>query len=892
MKKTIKYPKKYPKKFQDDKNYSEDSNKKTVSIEDNQNTITKFFRITSKHKSTSVVPMRQKDKIAPNKNYTLSKYKFGKQKKKQNAYTKKILKKKKNNNDNNNNKIDISKYVFFSEKYCEEIQNIFENNFIRNFNSYLEANFKNDNKNIEPKFDINIQIFQNFIIKYLLNTYNDLIYVSKKYMTDTDKNNENENDEIELLSHDEKKNINFEYSPINILESNLFYPELCSNVVDFINNFQINKKVNCALLLYRPNNDFITYIDKIQLICDQKGYNLLVREDEANKLMSFEKIKLINQNYIIGSLKDKNKKYLDIIEAVSNTDKWKKFIEENDIYSLVDEDQKNNIRDKRLSRSQITIHSTKNLSSKIINNKNKGNNILSNTILTFIGHDSKEIKSQANNEDNNSKEFNIAQNYQQNILEKFNKRKNLILFVDNFEENEDNIKYINQINSLIPNSRSPIIILTNNLSLFTNNLIIGNKSFQTRYNPYLIENEGINQKENVIYLTFLIMYFISFFPNFKLKKKNILNKNLNDSDIINNLSVNLEKINIDSNNDDSRRENEKNENILELIKKSINDIFANINLNTVNNALYSSLITLAHIITIINNYELDNILVYLKNLFLFSDMELKKKNITDFTDIILSLQNQVLKEIEEYRVNDDIYNDDLLKLNDKYELYSFSDYEYGVIDNIGEKQYKSKIINYGINKDVDFNKESFFYINEFYDDYKDNQIFNYISNKELNERIIEDYKFYHNYLNSSTTILNHSDTIKINIILIQIISEPSLSIKDKLRFFEIKKNKTINFQSQNMDSNNNLKEDKISVLNKIFSKCPSELFKKYINAHMGFKYYIKFFIDNNTYYIPDKLLFYNYYNYYYLMEQINPDQNSSDYEEDENEEEESDEEEE
>ena len=273
-------------------------------------------------------------------------------------------------------------------------------------------------------------------------------------------------------------------------------------------------------------------------------------------------------------------------------------------------------------------------------------------------------------------------------------------------------------------------------------------------------------------------------------------------------------------------------------------------------------------------------------------MELKKKNITDFTDIILSLQNLVLKEIEEYRVNDDINNDDLLKLNDNYELYSFSDYEYGVIDNIGEKQYKSKIINYGINKDVDFNKESFFYINEFYDDYKDNQIFNYISNKELNERIIEDYKFYHNYLNSSTTILNHSDTIKINIILIQIISEPSLSIKDKLRFFEIKKNKTINFQSQNMDSNNNLKEDKISVLNKIFSKCPSELFKKYINAHMGFKYYIKFFIDNNTYYIPDKLLFYNYYNYYYLMEQINPDQNSSDYEEDENEEEESDEEEE
>ena len=912
MKRAIKYPKKYPKNYQDNQTDS-DSNKKTISIEDNKITLLNFFKISSMHKSTSIIPARQTDKIEQYKNYRLSKYNFGKQKKKKNVNIKKLLKKKKNND---NNKINISNFVFFSEKYCQEIKHIFENNFIRNFNRYLEINFEDDRKNIGPRHDLNIskitfnkfvqQIFQQFITKYLLNTYNDLIYVSNNYMTDI--NNENNYDEIELLSYDEKQNIFLEYTPINLSESNLFYPELSSIVVKFIKNFRkklINKEPKCALLLYRPNNDFITYISKIRLICDQMGYNLLVKENEVNKLMTFEKLKLINQNYIIGSLKDKNKKYLEIIEAVSNTDKWKKFVEENELYSLVDEDKKffnkidktqriNNNRYKKISKSQSTIHTTQDLSKKIINKKNKGNNILSNTILTFIGHNSEEIKSQNINENNNSKEYNIAQNYQQNILEKFNKRQNLILFVDNFEENEDNIKYINQINSLIPNSRSPIIILTNNLSLFTNNLIIGNKSFQTRYIPYQIINEGVIQKEHVIYITFLIMYFISFFPNFKLKKEIILN-NLNNKDINNDISVNLQNINEHSNADKIKKENENNDYILEFIKKSINNIFTNINLNTYGNTLYSSFITLSYIVSIINNYELDNILVYLKNLFLFSDKESKNNYIKlNPLNIIASLKNKIFQEIEEFQVNEDINNEDLLKLNDKYELYSFSDYEYGVINNIGEKQYKSKIINYGINKGVDFNKESFFYINEFYDDYKDNQIFNYISNKELNERIIEDYKFFHSYYNSSNTILNHSDIIKINIILTQIIFNERISLDDTSRFLGIKYSKRSNYQNQNKNSNNNLMKEKISLLNKIFKNCPFELFNKYINAHIGLKYYIEVFIDNKKYYVPDKLLFYNYYNDYYLMEQIDSEQKNKFYnnEEDEYEEEDLDEEEE
>ena len=917
MKRPILYPKKFPKKYQDDKDDS-NSNKKTVSIEQNNFTLLNFFKITSMHKSTSInkkeSPRRQvfmrlkRDKTDPNQNYRLSKYNIGKPKKKKKSNIKRFLKKPNNNNDNN--KIDISNFVLFSEKYCDEIKNIFENNFIRNFKSYLDTNFNNDRKNISRRHDLNIskntfnefiqQIFELFIEKYLLNTYNKLIYISKNYLIDNN-NDENNYNEVELLSYNEKENIYLEYSPINIQESNLFYPELSSTIVKFIKNFskkKLNKMPNCALLLYRPSNDFSSYINKIRLICDQMGYNLLVKENEINKLMSFEKLKLINQNYIIGSLKDKNKKYLEIIEAVANTDKWKKFVEENDIYSLIEEEKIfvkninrtqmiNNIRNKKMSKSQSCIHTTQNLSKKMINKKNKTNDILSNTILTFIGHNSnEEINSQQNNDNNNSKAYNIAKDYQQNILEKFNKRRNLILFVDNFEENEDNIKYVNQINSLIPNSKSPIIILTNNLPLFTNNLIIGNTSFQTRYIPHQIENEGIIQKENIIYITFLIIYFISFFPNFNLKKEIKLN-NLNNKDINNNFSFNRENIA-----DNSQKESENNDYILKKIKKSINEVFININLNTYNNELYSSFISLSNIISIKNNYELDNILVYLKNLFLFINMDLKRNYIKQNPlNIITSLQNKVLQEIEDYKVNEDINinNEDLLKLNDICEQNSFSDYEYGIIDNIGEKEYEAKMKNYGINNGVDFNKESFFYLNEFYEEFKDKQLFNYISNVEVNERIVEDYKFYHTYYNSSDTILNHSDINKLNIMLTQIIINERISPEDISRFIGIKNNKRNNYRSQNINHNNNKMKEKISLLNKLFNKCSLELFNKYINAHIGINYYIEFLIDNKKYYIPDKLLFFNYYNDYYLMEQINSGQKNRFYDDDDEEDEYSDE---
>jgi hypothetical protein len=634
------------------------------------------------------------------------------------------------------------------------------------------------------------------------------------------------------------------------------------------------------------------------------GYNLLIKEDEVNKLISFEKLKLINQNYIIGSLKDKNKKYLQIIDSASTTKKWARFLQTNDMYDLIEQEEEkfyrmnknrtqrqNSSRNKykKISKSQSTINTTQDLSKKLLENRikaNKSEEALSNTMLTFIGHNSTdEINSQENEQANNSKEFVIAKNYEQNILEKFNKRKNVILFVDNFEENEDNIKYLSQINSMIPNSKSPIIILTNNLSLFNNsnnnsNPVITNNNFQTRYIPYQIGNEGINNKENIIYITFLIIYFISFFPKAELKKDEEVedNKN-NNTEEKNDIEINIIHItdNDEENHEEKLNDIIKNNNYdynLDRIIKEINSIYIDTKFKIFDNNVYSSFITLSYIIAIKNNYELDNILVYLKNLFQFMEKQFKDNNIKQNALSIISLiKNKVLEEIEEYQIKDDIdsNNEDLGKLNDICENNSFSDYEYGMIYNSAENDYENKLKNYGINLGVDYNKESYFYLNEFFGEhFKDKKMFNYISNKEIEERIIEDHKFYQSYYSSNIN-LNHSDVIKINMILTQIIFNERISSEDTSKFIGTRKrnnSKRNNNLNKELDSNIYLQKEKINLLNKIFRKCNGDIFTKYINAHYGFKYFVEFVIDNKKYFIPDKLLFFNYFNDNYLMEKI------------------------
>jgi hypothetical protein len=392
----------------------------------------------------------------------------------------------------------------------------------------------------------------------------------------------------------------------------------------------------------------------------------------------------------------------------------------------------------------------------------------------------------------------------------------------------------------------------------------------------------------------MIIYFLVYVPTAKFDItyiKEEKNKNTNTNNI--NQTQNIDKqnqrdlenelnfsININSENESSIDNDENKNFILEKIKKTINKIYIDTKLNLYNNEISNDLIIISNIISMINNYEIDNILVYLKNLFDLIKLKLQNQNIKQKK---LILKNAVLLDIEKYELENEYYdsNEDISKIADIYDNNSFSDYEYGSVYNIAEKKYEEKIKNYGINKGIDYNKESYFYTNKYCDKYKTN--YKYISNKEIEERIVEDHKFFQNYYNYTYTILNKSDITKINMILCQIIINERITVEDTSKFIGTrysKRNSNYHQQNNNNNTNNALMNDKMSVLNKLFRKCPFESFSRYINAHFGYNYYIEFTLDNKNYLIPEKLSFYNYYNDYYLMEQIQSE-NTNKYNENE-----------
>ena len=342
--------------------------------------------------------------------------------------------------------------------------------------------------------------------------------------------------------------------------------------------------------------------------------------------------------------------------------------------------------------------------------------------------------------------------------------------------------------------------------------------------------------------------------------------------------------------DSSSFDNNEKKCILEKIKKCINNIFADTKLNLHNDLLYSSLINLSNIICIINNYEIDNILVYLKNILDLVTYKLKDQNVIQpLKQKIAFLQNTILKDVEKYKnefsMKDENSEGDISKISEIYDNNSFLDYEYGSVRHMADRQYEEKIKNYGINIGVNYNKENYFYTDKFCYDYKNSNKFNCISNDEIEERIIEDHKFFQNYYNSNI-ILNHSDINKINMILCQIILNDRILLEDISKFIgtRFSKRKTCQKQNNNLNNNNLYINEKIGLLNKLFRKCPIEMFSRYMNAHFGIKYFTEFLIGENKYYIPEKLMFYNYYNDYYLMEQIQSEHHNK-YKENEEEEE-------
>ena len=130
------------------------------------------------------------------------------------------------------------------------------------------------------------------------------------------------------------------YYPINNEEAKFYYPDLVNIISNYIKKFKKAPKkkktvqAQTALVLYQKE-DYMQNIKKIEMICDDLGYQIIRLDEEANKAMKLNKASEATKSKRISSLPEDLKNKINIIEYLTiqkENYKWKKYLEENDIH--------------------------------------------------------------------------------------------------------------------------------------------------------------------------------------------------------------------------------------------------------------------------------------------------------------------------------------------------------------------------------------------------------------------------------------------------------------------------------------------------------------------------------------------------------------------------------
>ncbi len=798
----------------------------------NNNSILTFFAISSVHKSDNIQASRQNNSNKKEKNARLSKYNFL-----INPSKKKI----KNLKGDDKPEIDIKKYNLFNEDDIYDIINIIKSNIKEDFEktfidlskeNYLPFHFSS---NSYEKFLFNH--FENIITKFILMNYSDLLYIPKSYLKEYE-NCQFQN--IKLLSgFNGTKGISLLYNPINIEEIELFYPNLFKEINSYIKKFKKNRKKNKkqkACVLFKNDEDFLGLIKDIEVICNNLDYQIIRIDDETNKQMKLNKISEATKSQRISSIDEQLIQKINILEYMIGHSKWRNFLLNSGV--IYDSKIKIPLTDSLIfekeNPSQIKTQSTDINLEKLSFSQNNSKESNSRTI-SILGKENNSTTSSINR---NSQEYIVLENFKQNVFNICLKKKTLILISDSLNMSDENKEYLNQIIKKIPDSKCPIVILTNNLSLFNSKNGFYN---QVNFEFYKIENEGYEHKDNIIYsiTIFIFLHLYLLIP-------------------------------------------EEHPNDIKKIKDEIKRIFSETRLKVafLTQKLYDAIIKISILIGNLNKYNFEDILVYLSNGFRYVKDNARNEDIPYKLKI---LEEMVLKDIEKYKVNeidDENFDSELIedKLNlnnleficnetEKNSYYDFLDYN---LKSISNKNYQFLKTTYKLNEE--FENGEYYKLKQYFNIKKQNDDINEDYNI-IKKRINEDKDFYHNYLNNHL-ILTKKEVGHYNLLINKLYN---LNEENLNEIFGIRKTRRTTRNSNKKENLKHEENEKINLINKLFSKASSEQIERFIDSHNQKNIYIEFSNKEDEkdekYKITNLNKCLGYYNNFKVYEQIKNEQN-------------------
>ena len=768
-----------------------------------------YFSITSVHKSKINELSRQtvivKQKIPKNQKLT-QKYLLMTSPSKQGL----------NKNDSSNSAadknyyIDIEKVNFFNEDHVNTLFDMFNDSIIPEYKRVFSEKFEAQEKMFisydEKMFDKFVYSnLKNIISKYLIMTYDKLFYIPKSFITG-DANTEKKN--LKLIGgFNDRKNIHLEYHPINIEEGKFFYSGLTKKLTQYISSFRkkIKKKIKTqnALVLYNSGNDLVENVKTIETICEDLGY-LTIRLDELenNKCAKFNKTSEATKSQRISSLSEDLISKIRILhylaEEKGNNSKWIDYL--NSCGIIPSQNTASNNED-------VIMRELENNDTQMSSQQNQ-NTLLSVNLISKVNNFRKVEK----NDD--SFEYKMFDNFQRNIFDISLSKRTLILIVDTFSPVDDeNKQYLSNIISKIPATKCPIVILTNNLSIFNS---ISPPSNISHFDFYKIDNE---EKENIPHLIYLLVILIYFHLYIKKSQSNEINEIIKDI-------------------------NENN------LKNSV------LKLKFLNNKIFGKIVKIAIRIAIEKRFNFEAIMNYLSMVF-------RKLKAIDLDDKILYLEKYTY-DSEDLGEDDYVidFNNEMGQMVNDLESVSFADYKYGKIKKLSYKKYsqlsKNKI-NYalGVNIEQYFIEEQIGYEKEsgnFNDIYESKKF--PINNEISRARYIENKQCYflysstHNFL-SKQSINLYNDTL---LCLLYKVSQNEL-----LKVLNMRR-------TRNKDNINN---SRINYLIKLFNKIPTEQIERLISSLDINKAFIEY--PKSIYYsVNEKVI--NYFKHYHYLEQITSNQ--------------------
>ena len=280
----------------------------------------------------------------------------------------------------------------------------------------MESSFKkidrflSNNKKIQYK-DINKR---ELIIKFILQLkYTDAIYLSPSLLSTKFNEGKIAQNIRNFAGFSYFKGVTMNFSPNTKKECEIFWPNITHIISNYLNNFHEGK----GLYIY-VKHDYLSYLDKIKLLCNLYNYETCVI-DETNQAKSIilDKLSEAMQTRRLPSISEQLGAQMLLLEEMVNSfsNKWKIFTKNIDYNNINNEENSNN---------------------KSINIMNWNNNISS------FGYD---LSSQSKNEpyvltqrDMNKVFEEIDYKSENNLInKKRNKNKNKHLILDDTEEEED-----------------------------------------------------------------------------------------------------------------------------------------------------------------------------------------------------------------------------------------------------------------------------------------------------------------------------------------------------------------------------------------------------------------------------------------------------------------------